>query len=255
MASPSHSKAPEYLHSKNSHTLDSPLSALPEMLKLVAATSLLDVGCGTGTWLRAALENGIQDVWGVDGVHVPAAQLHVSPDLIRFADLTQPWVAHRRFDLVLCLEVAEHLEPAAAGTLIDTLVTHSDHIFFSGACPGQPGQHHVNCQWPDYWQRLFNERGFVCEDEIRWQIWEMASIETWYRQNLFLARRDSANAGKEPRIPAVVHPEMIPSLRAAHEFEGVAEAATAIEAGSMPVSWYLSTPLKALAAKAARRFT
>ena len=106
---------------------------------------------------------------------------------VRQADLSRPLNLARRFDLVLCLEVAEHLEPASAATIIDTLTAHGDRILFSAAAPGQPGMHHVNCQWPDYWQRLFNARGFACDGAVRWEIWRNGRIEPWYRQNLMMA--------------------------------------------------------------------
>jgi len=80
--------------------------------------------------------------------------------------LTRSWDLKRKFDAVLCLEVAEHLDSAFAPTLIDALIKHGNLIYFSAACPGQTGQHHVNCQWPVYWQQLFNERGFACEDDL-----------------------------------------------------------------------------------------
>ena len=225
------------------------------MLALAPSASLLDVGCGTGTWMRAALEYGLQDVLGVDGVHPPAAQLHVPPTLVCSADLTRPWSADRRFDLTLCLEVAEHLDPGAADTLLDTLISHSDRIFFSAACPGQPGQHHVNCQWPAYWQERFNHRGYVCTDAVRWQIWDLPSVDPWYRQNLFLATRDPAIAGNETRIRPIIHPEMLASLSSSSDFQVSTAVTRAIESGSMPVSWYLSAPLTALMRKTTRFFT
>ena len=170
---------------------------------------MLDVGCGTGTWLRAALDLGAREVLGVDGADLPAETLCVPKEHVRQADLSRPLNLARRFDLVLCLEVAEHLEPASAATIIDTLTAHGDRILFSAAAPGQPGMRHVNCQWPDYWQRLFNARGFACDGAVRWEIWRNGRIEPWYRQNLMMAVRDEAGAGSEPRVLPVLHPEMI----------------------------------------------
>jgi hypothetical protein len=142
----------------------------------------------------------------------------------------------RRFDLVLCLEVAEHLEGAQAEILIDSLVCHSDVVLFSGAAPGQPGQHHVNCQWPEYWQHLFNTRGYVCSDRIRWTIWNDSRVEPWYRQNIFVASLNPTAAGKEPRILPVRHPE-------SWWWDDRNHFVRLIEEGLMPPLWYLSTTL------------
>ena len=126
-----------------------------------------------------AVEFDVTDIFGVDGVAIPTEQLQISSSLFRQQDLTRPWNLGRRFEAALCLEVAEHLDEKNAAVLIDALTTHSDCVVFSAACPGQPGQHHVNCQWPAYWQKMFNECGYVCTDEVRWQIWHDERIELW----------------------------------------------------------------------------
>lgn len=205
--------AVDYDHGNNLHTVAGAGIALPLLLGDFRPQSVLDVGCGTGTWLRAALDLGIADVCGIDGAQLPAEALHVPADRIRICDLQAEWGLDRRFELVLCLEVAEHLPPESAAAFIGKLTDCGDRIFFSAANPWQPGQHHVNCQWPAYWQALFNRRGFVCRDVLRWKIWNESPVEPWYRQNLFLAEKDEA-AGKEPRIPGAIHPDY---MRAACE--------------------------------------
>jgi SAM-dependent methyltransferase len=241
----------EYKHSENLHTLAGPQAALPVIFGDSKPSSVLDVGCGTGTWLKAALELGISDIFGVDGVEAPFDQLHIPAEKIQRQDLTRPWVLERRFSVAICFEVGEHLDRVFAGTLIDTLVKHSDLIYFSAACPGQPGQHHVNCQWPAYWQKLYNERGYVCSDDVRWRIWDDARIEPWYRQNLFVARRDALAAGTEPRIKPVVHPGMMAyGMNETFSFE---EHVKQIESGKMLWKWYLQAPVRALRQKLKRR--
>lgn len=201
----------DYDHSENIHTLDGAQAALSTLLGGEIPGSLLDVGCGTGTWLRAALDLGIRDVMGVDGVDVDPQRFHAPKGVYQQLDFTKPFNLNRRFDVVLCLEVAEHLPESAAEPFIQSLVRHGNSILFSAACPNQPGQHHVNCQWPQYWQTLFNGQGYACDDALRWRIWRDARIEPWYRQNVFLVFKDAA-AGTEPRIEAVLHPDMWPYM-------------------------------------------
>lgn len=213
---------------------------------------MLDIGCGEGTWLRAALLAGVQDVVGVDGVEIKPERLLFPACSLVIRDLTRPLVLGRRFELVLCLEVAEHLPASAAPTLIESLTRHSDRILFSAAIPGQPGQHHVNCQWPAYWQRLFNDQGFACEDSVRWQLWDHVNVEPWYRQNLFVATQ-SINAGKEPRLQSVIHPEMVRHMLASPLETAYAVCTHDIENGGMPIGWYSRAAFKAGRAKL-RRF-
>ncbi len=200
-----------YDHAANRHTLEGARIALERLLEGRRPARLLDVGCGTGTWLAAALGLGIAEVQGIDGVALSAAQLHVPPDRVLQRDLRGDWGLEKQADLVLCLEVAEHLPADAAPGFVDRLTAAGPRIFFSAAGPWQGGQGHVHCRWPEYWQELFNARGFVCRDTLRWRIWTEPEIEPWYRQNLFLAERDEASAGTEPRIAGVVHPECMPS--------------------------------------------
>jgi len=227
------------------------MAALAQMLESGTPASLLDVGCGTGTWLRAALNVGIEDVFGVDGKEIPAEKLLIPGNLIAQGDLTQPIDLGRRFDVVLCLEVAEHLDERFAGVLVGNLTRHASFVIFSAACPGQPGQHHVNCKWPDYWQALFNASGFVCSDEIRWHLWSDRRVEPWYRQNMFFARFNPNHAGKEARLKPVIHPDMRP-------FEAWTELNSTqsqhIEKGGMPTIWYFDMLIHAILGKVRRKF-
>jgi hypothetical protein len=50
----------------------------------------------------------------------------------------------------------------------------------------QGGTHHVNEQWPAYWQDLFERQGYRMLDLIRREIWTNPEIQFWYRQNIFL---------------------------------------------------------------------
>jgi hypothetical protein len=243
----------DYNHSLNIHTLEGPQAAFPEIFRSGIPHSLLDVGCGTGTWLKVAMDCGIEELMGVDGVTIPPEQLLVPGNCFQVRDLTISWDLGRRFDAALCLEVAEHLDESHSGTLLDVLTRHSDIIIFSAACPGQPGQHHVNCQWPAYWQQLFNRRGYVCCDAVRWRIWEMEAVEPWYRQNMFTARHAPDEAGKELRIPAVLHPKIVPSFEAEMAVKVFSAHVEQIQKGRLPLGWYLNVPFRASWAKLKRK--
>jgi SAM-dependent methyltransferase len=236
-----------YSHEANRqhYTMEGARAGIAALFPQRKPASLLDVGCGVGTWLKAALEAGVQTVRGIEGQDVPQEDMHVPKALVTVADLNDPIDLGQRFDVVISLEVAQLLEPECAETFVDTLVRHGEHIFLSAAPPGQGGQQHVNCQWPDYWQALFNMRGYVCSDAIRWRIWDIAAMEGWYRQNMMEARFDPAHAGKESRIKRVIHPAILPSFSG--EFIGMLRER--IENGGMLWPWYIRAPFKAAVAK------
>jgi SAM-dependent methyltransferase len=185
------------------------------LFEIYRPASALDVGCGLGTWLAAAQELGVEDVQGVDGEWLNKSQLRISEKLVQVLDLEKPFDLGRRFDLAICLEVAEHLGEKSARGLVASLVKHADVVLFSAAIPHQGGHHHVNEQWPDYWHSLFAERRFDTLDILRAHIWKDPSILWWLRQNLLLMVRksllESGRAFSKLRQPAsplsMVHPD------------------------------------------------
>jgi SAM-dependent methyltransferase len=110
---------------------------LPKVFALTKPRSVLDVGCGQGTWLAAALEQGVSDILGVDGPYVNLKTLKIPQGRFLSCDLQKPLELKRRFDLVISLEVGEHLAESAAQTFADNLVRHGSVVLFSAAVPGQ----------------------------------------------------------------------------------------------------------------------
>jgi SAM-dependent methyltransferase len=82
---------------------------VPLVLRLVQPRSVVDVGCGTGTWLSVFREHGVTDVLGMDGEWVDPAGLAIPEARFRAVDARRPLPVDRRFDLAVSLEVAEHL--------------------------------------------------------------------------------------------------------------------------------------------------
>jgi SAM-dependent methyltransferase len=240
----------KYDHATNVHTLEGPRAAFVQIFSPSLPTSLLDVGCGVGYWLAAATESGVGDIMGIDGVDIPRHALLFPANRFQQKDLTAQVDLGRRFDAALCLEVGEHLDIAHAPILIDTLTRHADFVLFSAACPGQIGQNHVNGQWPAWWQALFNERGFSCEDAVRWRIWDDARVEPWYRQNMFVARRNPHATSHESRIKPAIHPDMLPYLMPDVSYD---KMRVRVEQGLMPLRWYGTTMPKAIWANLGRR--
>jgi len=159
---------------------------VPIVMELFRPESVIDFGCGVGAWLRAFAENGVDDYLGLDGGYVDPARLVIAPSRFRTADLSAPRPIGRAYDLAVCLEVAEHLSPSAARALVRVLTAAAPVVLFSAAIPGQGGTHHVNEQWPAYWEALFARHDFRRLDPIRPRVWRDTRVDSWYRQNLFI---------------------------------------------------------------------
>ncbi len=154
-------------------------------------SSIVDFGCGTGTWLAAAKQiNRDIEVVGVDGDYVDRNMLMINKKEFLPRDLTRELDLKRKFDLAMSLEVAEHLDEKYADVFVDTLCRHSDIILFSAAHLGQGGDGHINEQPIEYWINKFEKRDYVWND-IREIFKNNYDIEPWYKDNisLFIKRR------------------------------------------------------------------
>src|SRR5947199_5742614 len=132
---------------------------VPVILQLLQPKSVIDVGCGVGTWLSIFKEHGVDDIFGIDGDWINKKQLEIPEERFSAFDLKNVFRMNRRFDLVVCLELAEHLVTDNAEILVDSLTRLGPVVLFSAAVPFQGGTHHLNEQWPDYWVRYFQEKG------------------------------------------------------------------------------------------------
>ncbi|MFN4228302.1 class I SAM-dependent methyltransferase [Parvibaculum sp.] len=154
--------------------------------KLVEPSSVLDIGCGLGGWLAAFKSLGVRRICGIDGHSIASSSLMIGGDEFRRMDLAKPLEINERFDLVICLEVAEHLPEARAKSFVEDLTRCSDIVLFSAAIPNQGGVHHVNEQWQSYWACLFAKRGFHPVDIVRPEVWANDNVRWWYAQNILL---------------------------------------------------------------------
>lgn len=186
------------------------------LVSLLAPQSVVDVGCGVGVFISAMRNLGVGSVLGVDGPWVPPDLRRLPADCFLEHDLTRPLVLDRRFDLVVSLEVAEHLDARHALDFVRSLVALGPVVVLSAAIPLQDGTHHVNEQWPAYWAGHFRSHGYVPIDCLRAGWLMNPAIARCYSQNAIvyldpvarpdLFRRLTDHAAAADPLP-VVHPD------------------------------------------------
>ncbi len=64
---------------QSGRSLQSARIVLGRVFPLLRPRRVLDVGCGVGPWLRAALDLGATEVIGMDGDYVDRAALMIEP--------------------------------------------------------------------------------------------------------------------------------------------------------------------------------
>ena len=210
----------KYTHTIEYHNLTAPRQIVPVIIELFSPHSVVDVGCGIGTFLHVFMENGIDDVFGIDGDWVNRELLTNNIPIEKFkpVNLENIVTLHRKFDVALCLEVAEHLPKESAVNLVTTLTQLSDIIVFSAAIPNQGGQNHINEQWPAYWENIFAQHGYKMHDILRYKFWDNPNVFWWYKQNIFIAAKEELfnhfnmlnSISKYPKN--IVHPELFESV-------------------------------------------
>lgn len=156
------------------------------VMDLINPKSVVDIGCGLGTWLSAFSDQGVKDILGIDGGWVNQEHLVIPKENFLVFDLRKPLYLDGQFDLVISLEVAEHLPSEMAETIVNTLTNMGPVILFSAAIPLQGGTNHLNEQWPEYWAEIFLRNDYVTIDCIRKHIWKNEKVEYFYAQNMLI---------------------------------------------------------------------
>ena len=187
---------------------------IPLMIRWISPKSIVDFGCGEGTWLEEALHyDCYMDVLGLDGDYVSKERLKILEDKFKAVDLREPISLNKKFDLAISTEVAEHIEEEFVDVYLDNITKASDQILFSAAIPGQGGTHHVNEQWQSYWIERFENRGFYCDYSVRNYFWNEDAISDWRKQNLLFFSKKKQNIAPSKEIRDVVHPREMERMR------------------------------------------
>jgi SAM-dependent methyltransferase len=208
-----------FFENQQTDSLASAKQIIPIIVQALSPTSVVDVGCGVGTWLSVVKTEGVTDLLGIDGDYVDRDMLFIPKDLFMAHDLKLPLNVPRRFDLVMSLETAEHLPPHCAQAFVESLSRLGDVVLFSAAVPGQARDHgvHLNEQWPDYWAALFRELGFEPIDFIRRRIWSDERVCWWYAQNLLLYVKSAQFAKYAPlQYPKTASDDRLTALSMVH---------------------------------------
>ena len=94
--SPSEKEAPvqsytkDFFSTQKAGSRRSAEAIVPLVLALIKPRSIIDVGCGLGTWLSVFQEFGVKDVFGIDGDYIDRHMLKIADERFMAFDLQRP---------------------------------------------------------------------------------------------------------------------------------------------------------------------
>lgn len=137
--------------------------------------SVLDAGCAFGFLVERLRARGVE-AWGIDISEHAIAQVDaaVAP-YCRVGSVLAPFERH--YDLIVCMEVVEHLSPAEGATLIANFAAHTDDVLFSSTPHDFRELTHANVRPPDHWVGLFAEQGLYRDADF-----DASFITDWARR-------------------------------------------------------------------------
>lgn len=125
----------------------------------IAPRTVLDAGCAIGLLVETLADRGI-DASGVDISEYAVGQAAgAARGRCRVASLTDE--LDRHYDLIVCMEVLEHMPEDAARAALRNICCHTDDILFSSAPHDYAEATHVNVQPPEIWAEALAREGFL----------------------------------------------------------------------------------------------
>lgn len=156
--------------------------------------SVLDLGSGAGYYLREFERLGVEAL-GLEAS--PAGVASSGSHVLAIAfDLRRRVYLSKTFDVVMCIEVAEHMPKRSSDVLVDSICANSGKfVVFSAAPPGTPGADHINCQSGEFWFALFRSRGFTLDADLTEDLRRaavLADTAEWWKSWAWCFRRERA---------------------------------------------------------------
>ena len=151
--------------------------------------TVLDAGCALGFLVAALRDRGVE-AYGIDISEYAISKVRedIRP-FCKVGSLTEklPEGLPETFDLVVSIEVLEHLYAADGNKAIQNICGVTDTVLFSSSPDDFEEPTHVNVQQREYWGRLFFQNGFT--DDITYRPQYLTSHAVLYRKNTDMARQ------------------------------------------------------------------
>jgi Methyltransferase domain len=146
-------------YERSEHWLNFFANVADGIVRNLHPVSVLDAGCAMGFLVEALHARGV-DARGLDISEYAISQVHESVrDRCSVASLAEP--IERRYDLIVSIEVLEHIPPAEIDRVIANLCRSTDRLLLSTTPEDFGEATHLNVQAPDAWSAALAREGFL----------------------------------------------------------------------------------------------
>jgi len=121
--------------------------------------SIIDVGCGNGDLMRALQKHPHLRVSGIEHPRYQGSRWHEGLD-VKYHDLSNKYFVRQKYDIAICNEVAEHIDPEKLSLFVESLVNLSDIIILGASLFRQPGDGHIACKKASWWKNTFMQHNY-----------------------------------------------------------------------------------------------
>jgi 2-polyprenyl-3-methyl-5-hydroxy-6-metoxy-1,4-benzoquinol methylase len=167
-----------------SHIFDESLCGAISSISKDNLKTVVDIGCGNGRYTMYLNENGF-DCIGFDGSPLTP---EITNNLCAIKDFSYP-VNVGKYDLVLCLEVGEHIPVEYEQIFIDNICRAAKKdVILSWALIGQGGEGHVNCRNNEYIITEMLLRGFNLDINKSNYLRERSTLD-WFRGTIMYFKK------------------------------------------------------------------
>ena len=134
--------------------------------------TVLDAGCAWGFLVEAFRNRGVE-AFGVDISEYAIQQVYAEiKPYCWVGSISKPFP--KKYDLITCIEVLEHMPREEAEKAIENLCAHANEIIFSSTPFDYKEVTHFNVHNPEYWAEQFARHGFYRDMEA-----DLSSITAW----------------------------------------------------------------------------
>lgn len=151
--------------------------------------TVLDAGCAMGHLVAALRDLGVE-AYGVDISKYAISKVRedIRP-FCKVGSLTEPLPSGLpdRYDLVVTVEVLEHLYEDEGRQAIRNICKLTDEVLFTSTPDDFTEPTHVNVQQREYWCRVFFENGFV--DDLNYRPRYLTSHALLFRRSANMGRQ------------------------------------------------------------------